>query len=331
MIRRPSRQTDLSTVLVRGVLRAAPVGVGHPDRRAGPGCRRRRRWAASPRGSAARAAAGPRSAPASGRRGAPQGWPGSRRVAANAPSPWGRISTTPKPAASRWRPQRRQDGVGLGAHHEAELAGRAGAARDGVDRRLGHAGRHREDREGVPAVGALGRGVRPGSPQAGSIARAVPALHRQAAQRLPHEPGVRAVGAPFRDANRAGARRRSRRARGPGSAPGPRGGRPSCPSDGRPRAAPPTRSKASAPRAPHEERGRAGLQARAVRGDQDVRRQPLALRAEEVGEAGGAGLLGGLDHQLEVEPEPPRARPARPPSARRLIRCWPLLSAVPRP
>ena len=46
-------------VLVGRVLRAAAIGVRHPRSSAGPGCRRRRRSAASPRGSAARAAPRP--------------------------------------------------------------------------------------------------------------------------------------------------------------------------------------------------------------------------------------------------------------------------------
>ena len=54
----------------------------------------------------------------------------------------------------------------------------------------------------------------------------------------------------------------------------------------------------------HEERRRARLKPRPVRGDQHVGGEPVALGGEELGQAGGARLLRHLDHDLGVEAEP---------------------------
>ena len=76
----------------------------------------------------------------------------------------------------------------------------------------------------------------PSPPSTGRSCRASAHLRRQARR------------APFGHPDRPAPRRRSRRARGPGSARGPRGGRPSCPSDARRRAGAP-RGRTRAPRA----------------------------------------------------------------------------------
>ena len=207
-----------------------------------------------------------------------------------------------KPCASRCARSAGTNVVGIAAHDEAKLQVRRRARRNRVHRDARIAGDEREHLERVPREHALGR----------REARLAPArVDRRTAglagldvgERRAHRRGDRRR-AQRRRRGCARARRPSTRSRARGSFPDWRAARPSCPSGGR-------RSRRStveveverAARAEEQRRLR-GAQARAVGGDQHVGGKRLALALRRRRAARRAGLLAGLEQDLDVEAQP---------------------------
>ena len=194
----------------------------------------------------------------------------------------------------------------VGADDEAQLQRGLRVRRDGVDREVGVAGAHRQHFQRVPGEHALDR-RQPGLAPVGVDRRVVrTAAGLQTGQRVAHVGGDRRRTQPGHEdaavaVDQAGDRRGQHRA-GVAQQPAP--------------VARVVRALAQlqcqvevgdAARA-QEQRRRCGAQPRAVGGDQRVGGQRLALQRAELGQAGRAGLLAGLEQPLGVEAELAAAR-----------------------
>ncbi len=225
--------------------------------------------------------------------------------------------------------QRRQEFRGIDADHEPDLRARPGARRDRVDGIVGVAGAHGENFEAAPGEHLFGE----------RQARARPSRDRSRARQARRAPRSRR------------ARARPRRECGRGRIPGPgsarsgrrwsrararvaprdwRAGRPNCRNAGRPRGRRST--DRSDRRRGSRERSSAARRTAAVRRRRSRRRRGTASRFSAHSSRKPPEPISSpisISH-LALKPSAPRAASTAP-SAARLMVCWPLLSAVPRP
>ena len=188
---------------------------------------------------------------------------------------------------------------GIARHHEADVAVRARARRDRVDRLLGIAGLEGQDLEGVPGEDLLGLAEAGLAPVRVDLGRVLAAVDLQVADRPAHRVRDRR-GTPLGHQDLAA------RAGQAGDGMGqddPRVGQKAAPVAGvmAARAQIHAEVEVEDPARAHEDRRPVRGQARPVRGDEDIGREELLVRGAEFAQAGRAVLLAGLDQQDGVE------------------------------